>query len=100
MFGGDCGDVRMMVVHLDDGQLMFVGERRRVSRAEEIGMQVMRNGIGSHVEHRAQMIDGFDERSAGRTVVEIADVWRKKRLIAARYAHGILEISTRCENRG
>ena len=94
MLRSDGGDMCMVVLDRHGGQSMFLGERRGKSRAEEIRMQVVRNGVGCHVEYRAKMINGFEQRFAGRRIVEIADVRRKKRLVAARYAHRIFQIGT------
>ena len=45
------------------------------------------------------MLDGLDQRHAGRRVVEIADVLRYERFVAARDADGVLEVAAQREHR-
>ena len=68
--------------------------------AEEIGMQVMGDGLGVYVEHVAQMLHRLDERAAGRGVVEVADVRRQECFVATRDADGVLQPGAGGEHRG
>ena len=62
------------------------GELEREAGAEEVGVQVVRDGLRPHVEHRAQVLDHLDQRVAGGGVVEVADMRRQEGLVAARDA--------------
>ena len=64
-----------------------------MARTEEIGMQVVGNELRLDLEDRSQVLDRVDQRRAGRRVVEIADVLRHERLVAAGHAHGVLEMA-------
>ena len=70
-----------------------------MARAEEVRMQVVRDPFRRDLEHRRQVLDRLDERRAGRRVVEIADVLRDERLVAARHADRILEIAAERDDR-
>ncbi len=68
-------------------------EPRRVPRAEEVGVQVVRDGDRLDVEDRDEVRKGLFQRSARRRVVEVADVLRDERLVAAGHADGVLEVA-------
>jgi hypothetical protein len=64
------------------------GELEREAGAEEVGMQVVGDRLRANVEDLAQVLDRLDERAAGRGVVEVADVRRQERLVAAASSDG------------
>ena len=91
--------MRVVVLDRDARHAPARGEPRRVPRAEEIGMQVVRDELRLDVEDRHEVRDRVDQRRAGRRVVEVADVLRHERLVAARHADGVLEIAAEREHR-
>ncbi len=91
MLGRDRRDVCMVVLHGVQRQPAFGSVLEREARAEEVGVQVVRDGLWRDVEHRAQVLGNLDQRIAGGCVVEVADVRRQERLVAAGDADGVLQ---------
>lgn len=60
VLGRDRGDVRVVVLHAEQRQAAHGGELGREARAEEVGVQVVRDRLRLHVEHTAQVLDGLD----------------------------------------
>jgi hypothetical protein len=77
MLGRDGCDMGMVVLHGVCWQRVNACELEREPGAEEVGMQVVRDGVRLHVEHRAQMLGHVDQGVAGGRVVEVADMRRE-----------------------
>ena len=79
--------------------------RRRASAAacrvlKKSGCRSCAIDRGSTSRIADQVVDGLDQRLAGRRVVEIADVLRDERLVAARDADRVLEIAAQRDDEG
>ena len=79
-------DVRMMVLHLGDGEALLVGPLRR----EVLGMQVARDAVGFDLEQRFVAVLRLEPRVVGFGVLEVADVLRHERLGVARERKRVL----------
>ena len=99
MFGHHRGDVGVMVLHAPGRDAPSGRETRGVARAPEIGMQVVCDQRRLHVEDREQVGDRLVLRHAGRRVVELADVLRHERFVAARDADGVLVVAADGDDR-
>ena len=99
MLGHDRGDVGVMMRHAACRNAPPGRETRGVARAEEIGMQVVRDQRRLDVEDRQEVGDRFVQCHAGRRVVELADVLRHERLVAAGHADRVLVVAADGDDR-
>jgi hypothetical protein len=91
MLGADCGDMRVVMLHGNHLQAALCSIGLRKLAAVKIGMQVVRHDLGPHIEFRAQALHGVVEHLPCCDAVQIADQLRNMRLVAARYADGVLQ---------
>ena len=99
VLGRDRRHVRVVVLHGMRRQAPRVGVFEREAGAEEVGVQVVRDGLRLDVEHRAQVIDHLDQRAAGGRVVEVADMRRQEGLVTAGDADRVLQPGARGQHR-
>ena len=99
VLGDDGGNVRMVVLDRLERHLPLRREPRGKAGAEEIGMKVVRHRSRLDVEDRHEVRHGVFECSAGRRVVEVADMLGDEGLVAARHADGVLEVAADRDHR-
>ncbi len=95
----DRRDVGMVVLDGERGNAALRREPGREAAGVEIGMQVVGAGPRLHLQDGEEVLHRLVQRLAGRRVVEVADVRRQERLVAARHADGVLEPGARGEDR-
>ena len=75
------------------------GQARSEVGAVEVGVQVVRDQGRSRPQDRQQMGRRLVQRTAGRRVVEIADMLRDEGLVAACHANRVLEVTAERQHR-
>jgi len=100
VLGGDRRDVRMVMLHRVQRHAPPRRELARVPGAEEVGMQIVRDHRRLDVEDRDEVREGLLQRGAGRRIIQVADVLRDERLVAARDADRALEVAPTAATEG
>ena len=90
-------EVRVVVLHADELDAVAL---ERVGRGEQVGVQVVRDDLGAHVEEPLEVLDALAEGRERLRVAQVADVVADPRARPTREAERALQLGAARRARG